>query len=187
MAKTNYYKLEISKCRQYRPYSIKEYLGRLLWSLSMPLFRYSPRPLFGWRRTLLRFFGAKVGRDVRIYPSSLIYLPWNLDIGDEASIGEWALIYNLGLVIIGKQATISHCAHLCAGTHDYCDASLPLLRVPIEVGAQAWVCAGAYVGPGCRIGEGAIIGAASVVVKDTPPWQIVAGNPARIIKSRNMN
>ncbi|SDW04711.1 putative colanic acid biosynthesis acetyltransferase WcaF [Thiocapsa roseopersicina] len=107
-------------------------------------------------------------------------------MGAEASIGEWALIYNLGSVSIGDRATISHRAHLCAGSHDYRDPALPLLRLPIEVGPQAWICADAFVGPGRRIGEGAIVGAAAVVVKDVPPWTIVAGNPARVIRSRQM-
>ncbi len=123
---------------------------------------------------------------MHVYPSARVYLPWNLSVGDQASIGEWALVYNLGPVTIGARATVSHRAHLCAGTHDYRDRSLPLLRLPIEIGPQAWVCADAFVGPGCKVGEGTIVGAGSVVVKDVPPWQIVAGNPARVIKPREL-
>lgn len=181
-----YAKLEVAACRRQRPYSRLEYLGRVLWALSMPLFRWSPRPFFGWRCFLLRMFGAKVGHDVHVYPSAIVYLPWNLVVGDEASIGEWALIYNLGKIIIGERATVSHRAHLCAGTHDYRHPTLPLIRDPIDVGAQAWICADAFIGPGLKIGEGAIVGAAAVVTKDIPAWQIVAGNPARIVKMRVM-
>lgn len=140
--------------------------------------------MFGWRRFLLRLFGAQVGHQAHVYPSARVYLPWMLTLGEHASIGEWALIYNLGPVTIGNRATISHRAHLCAGTHDYRDPALPLLRLPIEIGAQAWVCADAFVGPGRRVGEGAIVGAAAVVVSDVPDWEIVAGNPAQIIKRR---
>lgn len=177
-------RLDVTACREARPYRAREYLGRVLWSLATPLFRLSPRPLFGWRRLLLRAFGARIGRAAHVYPSARIYLPWTLTLGEQASIGEWALIYNLGPVMVGDRATISHRAHLCAGTHDYRDPALPLLRLPIEIGPQAWVCADAFVGPGRRVGEGAIVGAAAVVVSDVPDWQIVAGNPARIIKQR---
>lgn len=176
--------LDIATCRNQRPYSRREYVARLLWALVSPLFRWSPRPLFGWRRFLLRLFGAKVGKRVHVYPSAIIYFPWNLAIDDEASIGEWALIYNLGPIMIGERATISHRAHLCAGTHDYRDSTLPLLRLPIDIGAQAWVCADAFIGPNVKIGESAIVGAGSVVVKNVMPWQIVAGNPAKFIKMR---
>jgi putative colanic acid biosynthesis acetyltransferase WcaF len=178
--------LDIDTCRSQRPYSPREYVGRVSWALASPLFRFSPRPLFGWRRLLLRLFGAKVGRHAHVYPSARIYLPWNLTLGEQASIGEWALIYNLGPVTIGDRATISHRAHLCAGTHDYRDPALPLLRLGIDIAAQAWVCADAFVGPGRKVGEGAIVGAAAVVVKDVPPWQIVGGNPARVLTARVM-
>ena len=107
-------------------------------------------------------------------------------IDDEASIGEWALVYNLGPVTIGRQATISHRAHLCAGTHDYRHPSLPLQRLPISIGASAWVCADALVGPGVQVGQGAVVAAGAVVVRNVPEWQMVGGNPARPLKQRVM-
>jgi len=128
--------------------------------------------------------GAQIGKEAHVDPSARIHLPWNLILGDEASIGEKALIYNLGIITIGDRATISQRAHLCAGTHNYSDPSMPLLRLPIKIGAQAWICADAFVGPNIEVGESAIVGAASVVVKDVPPWKIFAGNPAKFIKKR---
>ncbi len=151
-----------------------------------PLYRFSPRPCFGWRRWLLRRFGARVGQHVHTYGSSVVYMPWNLSIGDWSSLGEHAFIYNLGPVTIGAQATISGRAHLCAGTHDYTDPSMPLLKPPIVVEDQAWICADAFVGPGVTIGQGAVVAARAVVVKDIEPWSIVAGNPARRIKQREL-
>jgi putative colanic acid biosynthesis acetyltransferase WcaF len=134
----------------------------------------------------VRRFGATVGSNVHIYPSTRIYFPWNLSIGDWSCIGEWALIYNLGPVAIGERATLSQNVHICAGTHDYSAPSLPLMKPPIRIGDSAWVCADAFVGPGVTIAEGAVIGARSVVVKDVPAWTVVAGNPARVIKPRIM-
>lgn len=176
--------LDVEANRRTRPYSRGEYVARLLWSVARPLFAWSPRPLFAWRRGLLRLFGARIGRHVHIYPSARIYLPWNLEMGDESSIGEWALVYNLGPVRIGAQATVSHRAHLCAGTHDYRDRSLPLLRMPIDIGPRAWICADALVGPGVAVGEGAVVAAGAVVVRNVAPWQVVGGNPAKLIKTR---
>jgi putative colanic acid biosynthesis acetyltransferase WcaF len=136
---------------------------------------------------LLRCFGAHVGREVHVYPSARIVIPWNLRIDDSASIGEDALIYNLGPVHIGARATVSHLAHLCAGTHDHRNPALPLLRTPITIGADAWVCSQALVGPNVDIGEGAIVGAGAVAMRDVPPWAIVAGNPAVIVKQRELH
>jgi putative colanic acid biosynthesis acetyltransferase WcaF len=178
--------LRIEDCRSLKPYTRVEYIKRVLWALALPLFKFSPRTFFGWRRFLLRLFGARVGQHANVYPSTRIMLPWNLDLGDHASIGEWTLVYNLGLVTIGARASVSHGAHLCAGTHDYSDPTLALHRLPITIGEQAWVCADAFVGPGVHIGEGAVVGAASVVVRDVQPWTVVAGNPARAIKTRKL-
>jgi putative colanic acid biosynthesis acetyltransferase WcaF len=176
--------LDIQASRSARPYSRKEYLGRILWMLAWPLFRCSPRPLFGWRRFVLRCFGAKVGRNVHIYPSVRIEIPWNINIGDESSLGENVLVYSLGPVTIGPRTTVSHNAHLCAGSHDYRDPGLPLLRLPIMIGADAWICAQSFVGPGVVIGDGAVVGACAVVMQAVEPWAVVAGNPAVFMKNR---
>jgi putative colanic acid biosynthesis acetyltransferase WcaF len=178
--------LDMQANREARKYSGGEMLRRVLWMLAGPLFRFSPRPCFGWRRFLLRAFGARVGERVHIYGSATIYYPWNLEIGDLSSIGEHALIYDLGPIRIGSQVTISQRAHLCAGTHDFEAPDFPLLKPPIVVGDQAWICADAFVGPGVKVGEGAVVGARAVAVKDVAPWTVVAGNPARAIRQRTI-
>jgi len=176
--------LDISANRTTVKYPRGVQLLRILWGGCRPLFRFSPRVFFGWRCMLLRMFGAKVGSNVHVYNSAVIYMPWNLEIGDWSSIGEQAFVYNLGRVTIGSRTTISQRAHLCAGTHDFTDPALPLLKPPILIGDQAWVCADAFVGPGVSVGEGAVIGARAVVVKDVDAWHVVAGNPAKFIKMR---
>jgi len=176
--------LDISANRRAKKYSTGILVRRVLWGFGRLAFRLSPRPCFGWRRFVLRCFGAKIGADVNTYPSTWIYFPWNLTVGDWTAIGEHVLIYNLGPVTLGQKVTISHRAQLCAGTHDYTLPDLPLIRPPIIICDQAWVCADAFVGPGVTVGEGAIIGARAVVVKHVEPWAIVVGNPARFVKTR---
>jgi putative colanic acid biosynthesis acetyltransferase WcaF len=178
--------LDIAENRRTQKYAPNEIRRRVCWMLLRPLFRFSPRPCFVWRNFLLRLLGARIGRDVHIYNSATIYYPWQLVAGDECAIGEYAFIYNLGEVTIGARATISHRAHLCAGTHDHTKPDFPLLRPPILIGEQAWICADAFVGPGVTVGEGAIVGAAAVAITDVEPWMIAVGNPARAIKRREI-
>lgn len=178
--------LDIAANRKAVKYSRSERLLRVLWNLATPLFRFSPRPFFAWRRFLLRLFGAKIGEGVHVYNTAVVYLPWNLTVGAWSAVGEGALIYNLGPVTLGERVTVSQRAHLCAGTHDYRKPDLPLLKPPIVVENQAWICADAFVGPGVRIGEGAVVGARAVAVRDVEPWTIVAGNPAAFIKRRTL-
>lgn len=179
-------KLDIAGNRRATKYTRLELMRRVLWMPGRLLFLLIPRPFFGIRAALLRLFGASIGRDVHIYPSAHIYMPWNLSAADGASIGEFVLVYNLGPVEIGARATVSHKAHLCAGTHDYADPELPLIKSRIWIGEDAWVCADAFVGPDVRVHAGAVVAARAVAVADVPEWTVVGGNPARVLKRREL-
>jgi putative colanic acid biosynthesis acetyltransferase WcaF len=172
--------------RAARKYSRGEQLRRVAWSLGRWLVALSPRPCFGWRRAVLRMFGARIGAHVNIYPSAHLYMPWNVEIGDWSAVGEDALIYSLGKVRIGKSVTLSYRSHVCAGTHDLNDPLLPLLKPPVTIEDGVWVGTEAFIGPGVTVGSSAVVGARAVVVKNVAPLDIVAGNPARIIGRRRL-
>lgn len=176
--------LDIASNRGERKYTRKEQLGRLAWAFGAIAFRLVPRPFYGVRSAILRIFGARIGHDCQIYPNVRIFAPWALEIGDWSSVGDRAILYNLGAIRIGERVTISQGAHLCAGTHRYRKPSMPLVRATITVMDGAWVCADAFVGPDVTIGRGAIAGARAVVMKDVAAEAIVAGNPARTIGTR---
>ena len=178
--------LDIDSNRKQQKYKLNILFLRGLWGLARPLFRFSPRTAFSYRNTILRLFGAKIGKHVHIYNTAFIYMPWNLEIGDWSSIGEWALLYNLAPVRIGNKVTISYRAHICCGTHDYRKPDLPLVKQSVTIDNQTWICADAFIGPGLNINEGAIVGARSVVLKDVHSWTIVAGNPVKVIKTRTL-
>lgn len=179
--------LQIEENRKALKYTWQEKAARVAWGVGAKVFRFSPRICFGFRRTLLRLFGAKVGKKVHIYPSAIVYFPWNLSIGDYSSIGEDALVYNLGKCCIGANVTISQRAHLCGGSHDYLDSSLPLLKTPISIDDDSWICTDAFVGPGVYVGRGAVVAACAVVTKNVDEWSVVGGNPAKFIKRREMS
>lgn len=170
--------------RGLRYYTPGEYGRRALWALVQPLWRYSPRWCWGWRRTLLRLFGAEVAAGVRVYPSARIHQPWNLSLAARCTVGWGAILYCLGPVRIGADGVISQGAHLCAGDHDFRDPSFPLRKRPITLGQGVWVAAEAFVGSGVTVGERAVVGARAVVMRDVPPGAVVAGNPARVLGKR---
>lgn len=171
--------------REPSPWSLMDKVKRALWMLvSAMLFRPSFHNWYGWRRLLLRAFGARVGQNVRIRPTVKIEIPWHLELGDDVVVGDHAILYSLGPITIHDRVVVSQYAHLCAGTHDYTSSEFPLLRPPITIGEEAWVAADAFVGPGVAVGARAIVGARAVVVKDVPPEKVVGGNPARVIKNR---
>lgn len=172
---------------QPNPYALSERLLRATWSCVYWLcYRPVPRFFNFWHRFWLRVFGARIGRGVCIYPSALIECPWNLSLADGSVIGAGVRLYALGLIWIGEHSVISQRAHLCAGTHDYSDPRMPLLRLPIVIGSGVWICTEAFVGPGVSVGHRSVIGARSVVVGDLPEDMVCGGNPCRPIKKRHM-
>jgi putative colanic acid biosynthesis acetyltransferase WcaF len=167
-----------------RKYSRGEQARRIAWSLGRWLIRLSPRPCFAWRRAVLRAFGARVGAHVNVYPSAHLYMPWNVEIGDWTALGEDVFVYSLGKVRIGRSVTLSYRSHVCAGTHDLNDPTLPLLKPPVCIEDGVWIGTEAFIGPGVTIGRGAVVGARAVVVKNVEALSIVAGNPARAVGQR---
>jgi len=175
----------MTPARNVSPWTPREKWGRLLWQFAYTLvFRMTFHNWYGIRATLLRVFGAKVGRNVRVRRTTRIEIPWNLDLADDVSTGDGVILYALGPIRIGPRTFVSQYAHLCAGTHDPTSTDYPLIRSPITIGADCWVAADAFIGPGVTVGDGSVVGARAVVVSDVAPWTIVAGNPAKFIKPR---
>jgi len=158
---------------------------RALWFfVGAPLLRSALIPFAGFRRWLLRLFGARIGANVMIKPGVRVKYPWLLSVGDHSWIGEDCWIDNLADVTIGSNVCISQGAYLCTGNHDWSDPAFGLIVRPIVICDGAWVCARATIAPGVTLHEGAVAAAGSVVTKDVPPYEIHAGNPAHFVRRR---
>ncbi len=175
-----------SGSRDGRPsFPLSHRLTRALWQVCWAVFAaWTPPPLHGWRRCILRCFGAQVADSARVYGSARIWYPKHLTIDSFAVLGPDVVCYSMAPIHIGAHATVSQRAHLCTGTHDVDDPHFQLQARPITICAAAWIAAEAFVGPGVIVGEGAVLGARGVTVKSLSPWTIYAGNPARPIRQR---
>jgi len=177
--------------RQYRyvnRLSLRNRITRMTWGVVQALlFRPTPRwALHGWRRALLRAFGASVGTGCRIDPSARIWLPSNLRLGDYVAIAEGANIYCVAPIAVGSKTTISQRAFLCAASHDITQLNRPLSVTPITIGDHVWVAAEAMVYPGARLGDGVVVAARGVLRGTAAPWTIHAGNPGRQVGIRRL-
>jgi putative colanic acid biosynthesis acetyltransferase WcaF len=173
------------RARETSPWSFGVKVRRVLWMFARgPLFRCSFHNWYAWRRLVLKMFGAKLGPRVRVRATTRIEMPWNLDLSEGVIVGDYAILYSLGKITIGRFSVISQYSHLCAGTHDHTKRSFPVVVMPITIGSECWVAAESFIGPGVTVGDRSIIGARSSVFSDVPPDVIASGNPAGVLKER---
>lgn len=167
------------------PWSRKQAILIRVWEVVWTLFvRWLPKPFYHWHVMLLKMFGCKIHGHVYIAPSCRIYAPWLLEMKSRSCLGSRSEVYNLGPVTVGERTTIAQYAYICNGTHDLSNPILPLLVGDIEIGNDVFVGAKAIILPGIKLGDGSVVGAGAVLTKDTEPFMIYAGNPARKIKGR---
>jgi len=135
---------------------------------------------------LLRLFGAKIGKDVRIKPGIYIHYPWKLTVGDHSWLAE-CRIENLAEVNIDANVCVSQKAMLLTGNHNYKLVNFDLITKPIFLEEGAWIGANATVCPGITVKSHAVLTVGSVATRDLEPYSIYQGNPAVKIKDRVIN
>lgn len=143
--------------------------------------------------------GCRVGYANRVYPYTILA---NVDLGDFTYVADHC---TLSQTRIGKFCSIGpyvkcglgiHPSRLFVSTHPAFYSDLQQCgvtfvnkgkfteRLPVEIGNDVWIGAGSTIVDGVKVGDGAIIAAGSVVVKDVPPYAVVGGVPAKLIRYR---
>lgn len=157
---------------------------QIWWIVQETLFGWSPQFFFGWRVFLLRLFGARIGKNVKIRSSVKITYPWKVKIGDYTWIGDDCMLYSLGDITIGSHVAIAHKVYFNTGGHEYDKKTFDIFFKPVVIEDECWLTTDVYIAPGVTIGKGTIVGARSSVLKDLPPGKICVGTPAQPIKDR---
>ena len=167
------------------PWTRREQVGILLWEWCWRvLCAWTPKPMNDWRLFVLRRWGARLYGRPFVHQRARIQIPWKLTMHHLACLGDGANAYTLGEIEIGARATVAQEVYLCAGTHDFSSAALPLQTAPIRIGEDVFIGVRAVVLPGVEIGARAVVGASSVVTRDVPPDVFAAGNPCRVLRPR---
>ena len=137
------------------------------------------------RRALLAELVGELGRDAWVEPPFHCDYGWNVSLGEGAYLNFGCVVLDCAPVEIGALAKLGPGVKLCAATHptDPAQRAEGLeYALPIVVGRNVWIGAGAIVGPGVAIGEDSVVGAGSVVLRDVPPRVVAAGNPCRVVR-----
>ena len=114
-------------------------------------------PGSGWRRIVLRAFGATIGTGVVLKPRIRVKFPWRLHVGAHSWIGESVWIDNLDTVRIGHNTCVSQGTYFCTGSHDWSHLRFSLITKPIEIGDGCWIAAFCKISPGCVMEDGAVL------------------------------
>jgi acetyltransferase-like isoleucine patch superfamily enzyme len=112
-----------------------------------------------------------------------------LKVGNNSSIGPYSYIGCSGYIEIGDNVMMSPRVSIYSENHNFSETDRPMIeqgvtRSFVIIEDDCWVAANVVILAGVTVGKGSVIAAGSIVTKDVPPYSIVGGNPARIIKSR---
>lgn len=171
---------------------------------SRGVYSFPPTSLKRLVRSVLKFTKAKDGwltrlakADINVHPSSR--LGQYTTIGEGTNINGPAFIASRedAPVKIGKYCAIAYNLRIRTRNHHtgyanlqdkfqrrYRFTNLDVVKGPVLIGNNVWIADNVTILPGVTVGDGAVIGAGSVVTKSVPPYTIVAGNPAKVIKQR---
>jgi maltose O-acetyltransferase len=161
-------------------YSIAKYLP----SNSTPIFGKISRKIRG---DCCKHLLDKCGKAVNIGKGASFETGQGIELGDNSWLG---VNCRIGKTKIGKFVMMAPDIVILSQNHLFDDIKTPMMlqgfetHRPVIIEDDVWIGTRAIILPGRRIGKGAIIGAGSVVTKDVPPYAIVGGNPAKILRFR---
>ncbi len=147
-----------------------------LWrNVARPLFRLTPHNAYPARTLILRCFGMRCGKWLRIRRSAWIDKPWNIRAGDRVIIGDHTVLLAEEPITIGSRCVISQHAMLLtrAMSHEGEDT-----REALEIEDNCWIAADTAVLPGAHLETGAVVGARALVEGRLPAWKVCTGEPA---------
>jgi len=149
-----------------------------------------PGPYAAIKRLLLNWAGARVGRNVHIYPGVRIYMPRGLVVGNNVSISSYVVITTAGTVTIGDNVLIGYGTRILSANHKIPDSLGVIFGAghdckPVVIEDGVWLGANVVILPGVRVREGAVVAAGAVVTKDIDPYTVVGGVPAELIRNRS--
>lgn len=168
-------------------------LKKIIYFFYISIFRFTPEiyrpyaiisPVI--RRLMVSFFVNKSGKGIRIKRNADVSM--FISIGDYSELGTNCIIQSNTL--IGNNVIMGPDVKIYTRNHNFDLLDLPIQlqgssNETVVIGNDVWIGANSIILPGAIIGDHSIIAAGSIVTKDVPPFAIVGGVPAKIIKYRN--
>lgn len=144
------------------------------------------RDLDDFRVTRTKRLLRECGEDVFISPKAVIWPESGLRVGKKVQIHSFTHIFAGGGVTIGDYTMVSAGCSIASVTHPVehgCRREAAQIEKPVVIGKNVWLGTGAIILPGISIGDNAVIGAGAIVTHDVLASNVVAGNPARVLRT----
>ena len=136
------------------------------------------------RELFEKLIGKPVDKSFRLFPPFYTDSGKNINVGENVFINSCCNFQDQGGITIGNGVLIGHKVVLATLNHDFIPEKRgDMIPKPIVIGKNVWIGSNSTILGGVTIGDNSIVAAGSVVNKDVPPNTVVAGVPARIIKS----
>ena len=133
--------------------------------------------------------GARATEDPALFKPLIYGDPARLHIAPTAVVNNALFNLSSGEITVGEYAFFGHNVSVLTGTHDWTkfgaerQVAVPTSGRDVAIEEGAWVSSHAIIVAPCRIGAHAVVGVGSLVLKDVAPYTIVAGNPARVLRT----
>lgn len=136
------------------------------------------------RDLFARLFGKPVDPSFRVFPPFYTDFGKNITVGKNVFINACCHFQDQGGITLGDNCLVGHNVVFATLNHGFApEERQSMLPAPIVVGSNVWIGSNSTILQGVTIGDNSIIAAGSVVTKDVPANAIVAGVPARFIRS----
>jgi acetyltransferase-like isoleucine patch superfamily enzyme len=141
-------------------------------------------PLRWLRMAWLRASGAQLGEGAAVFWGTTVFNARDLSIGARSVVSFRCVLDARGGLAIGEDVVVASDVQLVTGGHDVDDPGFPAFFRPIRIGDRAWLTSRVTVLAGATVGEGAVVAACALVTEDVPPYAVVGGIPAKVVRER---
>jgi len=144
--------------------------------------RFPSHRVRGWFYKSVMDF--KIGKGTAIFLHCSFDCKGGLSIGNQSVVNAKCRLDTRGGITIGNSVSVSQEVIILTADHDLAEANFAGRNKAVVIDDYAFIGTRAMILPGITVGKGAIVAAGSVVTKDVPPYMVVAGTPAKVIKER---
>lgn len=141
-------------------------------------------PSHAVRNHFYRRAGMQLPRSSSIHWRAEFYRPEGITIGQHCTVGDSVFLDGREGITVGDNVNVGSHVSVYTRQHDPDDPDFAEVGAPVTIGTYAWVSSHSVILPGVSVGEGAVVAAGAVVTRDVPPYTVVAGVPAAVIRER---